>query len=269
MKTRTIALLLIATATLLATTTTQAQDASCKYSFATGSGSGYLQFCITQNGTVYNFQSPQNVEMLSPQSSVPFEGYGICDPTTNVSYYDYIYEASNNWNAPTTLTSTASEVKIERVTSDGLWTLTQTFTLETGPPPYAKVAMELKNNTPETKTPTFLRFANFVPDSGSGVENYDSTLNSTWGYTSFSDATTTGANVYGLMLQNAEAPTPGSITTTWQGVTQNTEFGPNPCGPLAASSGTITYNSGSGFLLYYPTLAKDKSVTITDKYMAF
>jgi len=241
---------------------------SCAYSFSTGSGPGYLQFCITQNGNVYNFQSPAGVEMLSPQGSAPFEGYGICDPTTSTSYYDYNYTASNNWNPPTTLTSDATEVKIERVTIDGLWTLTQTFTLEKGPPPYVKVTMSLKNNTPETKTPAFLRYANFQPDTG-GVENYDSTKNSTWGYTSYSDGALDGANEYGLMLQNASAPSPSSTSTFWFGVTQNTVFGPTPCEALAASSGTLTYTQGSGFLLYYPTLAKNQSVTITDEYFSF
>jgi hypothetical protein len=244
---------------------------TCTYSFTTGSGATYMNFCITVNGTFANFQSPAGVEMLN-QGGVPVEGYGICDTSTGIGYYDYNYTDSGNWNAPITLTSTTSEVKIERTTSDSLWTLTQTITKEAGPPPYAKVVMALKNNSSLTKSPLFLRFANFRPDQGGSnnwYENYDGTSNSTWGYSSYSDQAGNGSDVYGLMLQNVGAPTPSSTFPYWYGFAQNSVVGPNPCNPNASYGGTITYSFGSGVLLYTFELAKEKTVTITDKYFSF
>jgi len=54
------------------------------------------------------------------------EGYGVCDNTGAVAYFDYAdYGDSGNWGAPTLVSQTATSVKIARTTSDGVWTLTQ------------------------------------------------------------------------------------------------------------------------------------------------
>jgi len=246
----------------------------CTYSFSTGSGATYMDFCVTVNGTLANFQSPAGVEMLNPQGVVnAWEGYGICDESTGISYWDYNYSDSGNWNLPTTLSTSASSVKIQRTTSDGLWTVTNTISKVAGPPPYAKVVMAVKNESAITKDPIIVRFGGFLPDqagsSGNGYENYDGSINSVWGFNSYSDDTKNSGAPYGMMLQNVQAPTPSSTYTSWYGVPQDLQTGPNPCNPLANYIGTITYGMGSGFIEYFPVLAKDKTVTITEKYFAF
>ncbi len=252
---------------------------SCTYTFTTGSGRVYLNYCITANGTFWNFQSPSGVEMLDQNGS--YEGYGFCDNTTDVGYYDYLYAgaadgtASGPWDSPTTLSSSASSVKIERVTGDGLWTLTQTITMEAGPPPYAKVVMTLKNNSTTKKFPNLMRYANFLNDnaanSGQYVENYDADINSAWGYNSFLDRNTDGGDQYGLMLQNVTNP---SVVSDWFGYPQNVEQGPDPCNPYIydySYDGTLIDTEGSGVLLYAPAggLIGGGSMTVTLRYIGF
>jgi len=245
----------------------------CTYSFTTGTGSTYMNYCITVNGTFVNFQSPAGVELLDHTSQ--WEGYGICDnsPATPVSYYDYNYADSGNWEAPVLVTSTSSEVKIKRTTSDGLWTLTNTITRETGPPPYAKVVMALKNNSSVTKLIFLLRYAAMVPDhagtAGNWYENYDASDNSAWGYNSVADSAQNGSDVYGLMLQNVDTPSPSSAVIEWYGFPEAYSEGPDPCDPLKEDIGTLTYYEGSAAMLYIAEMSKEQTLTVTDKYFSF
>jgi len=232
-----------------------------------------MQYCVTVNGTFANFQSPAYVEMLDQGGS--HEGYGMCDTGsgTAVAYYDYGDGGnSGNWGAPILLKSTTSEVKIERSTSDGIWTLTQTITAQAGPPPDVKILMALKNNSAIIRYPVFLRFAAFVPDGASAneswLENFDSTQNSTFGYNSYSDAQNNYSGQYGMMLQNVGSPTPMADYYSSQGVTQNTDAGPNPCN-LPLSSQTVIYGYGSGYLQYGFNIPAEKTVTLTSRYLSF
>jgi hypothetical protein len=252
--------------------------ATCTYSFSTGNiftaPANYMQYCITVNGTFANFQSPAYVEMLN-QRATTYEGYGICDTGsgTAVSYYDYGDDGnSGNWGTPTLLTNTTSMVKVERNTSDGVWTLTQTITAVAGPPPYAKMVMALKNNTGITRYPGFLRFAGFSPDQAAAHENwnenYDSTVDSVWGYNSYNDALTNYSDQYGMMLQNIGSPTPIADVLSWQGVAQNTQAGPNPCN-LPLTTQTVVNWIGSGYLEYGLSVPAEKTVTLTARYLSF
>ncbi len=255
---------------------------SCAYNFTTGTNATYLNFCVTANGTLWNFQSPYGAEMLDQNGS--YEGYGIWDNVTNVAYYDYLFAVAQDgtpsaaWNSPTTLSSTTTSVKIKRVTADGLWTLTQTITIEAGPPPYAKIEMTLKNNSSVLKVPYLLRYANFLndnaADSGQFVENYDASSTSAWGYNSYLDEISDGGSEYGLMLQNAAAPTPSSADTGWLAFPQNVEQGPDPANAFLydyAYVGTLIDTEGSGVLIYRPGngLAAGKSMTVTVRYVGF
>ena len=141
---------------------------TCTYTFTTGAGRTYLQFCVTVNGNITEFQSPSGVEQLSPDGSAAYEGYGICDITNgNTQYWDWAGNGdSGNWNAPVKVSSNATSVKIERTTSDGAWTLTQTISIVTGTTPYAKMIMAIKNNSAVTKEALLIRFANAVPYTG-------------------------------------------------------------------------------------------------------
>ena len=257
-----------------ATANTVSPDAteSCTYQFTSGSGNTYLQFCVTVNGNIVEFQSPSGVEQLTPQGAAPFEGYGICDDNTSVGYYDYAYSDSGNWGSPTTVSHNGTSVKIERTTSDGLWTLTQTINMVAGSNPYAKVVMALKNNSGLTKSAQLIRYANVIPDnSGSTadyVENYDGTLDSAWGY--LGENGTANGGPYGLIIQEFGNPTPTSLSYGREGFAINTTLGPSPCDPAADWIGTITNSVGSTIYWYsFVDLGKEKTATVTERYMSF
>jgi hypothetical protein len=245
---------------------------TCSYTFTTGSGTTYMKYCITVNGNFGGFQSPAGVEMLDQNGA--FEGYGICDVTNgNTEYYDYGYADSGNWGGPVLLVNNATEVKIERTTSDGLWTLTQTVTKVAGTPPYAKVVMTLKNNSAERKDAVLLRYANADPDdaasSGNFNETYDGTYNSAWGYIPEPANYATPSGPYGLILQNVGNPTPVSALLSREGFAITGESGPNPCNAGANFAGTLVDVEGSIVYWYFLALNKEQTVTVTDRYMSF
>jgi hypothetical protein len=242
---------------------------TCTSTFTSGSGTTYLKFCVTVNGNITQFESPAGIEQISQGGS--FEGYGICDAVTNFGYYDYAYEDSGNWAAPTTVSHTATEVKIERTTSDGAWTLTQTITSVAGTNPYAKVAMALKNNSDATKPVALLRYAAPFPDNanstGTYAEYYDGTQDSAWGYTPI--GSTSGAGHYGLMIQNVGNPAPASALFGREGFAQATLAGPSPCNPSAYMASPVLNDLGSVVYYYILTLNKNQTVTVTDRYLSF
>jgi hypothetical protein len=248
-----------------------ASTQTCTYKFASGSGTTYLQFCVTVDGNIVEFQSPAGVEQLNPQGIGPREGYGICDGFTDLAYYDYAYTDSGNWGAPTTVSHTATSVKIERTTSDGAWTLTQTISSVGGTNPYAKVVMALKNNSGTTKEVVLLRFANAVPDSagstGNFFQDYDGTVDSAWGNTPYSS--TNGSGQYGLMIQNVGNPAPVSIPYFRQGFATTGTAAPEPCNARMNLASPIVEADGSTVYYYVLQLTKDQTGTITERYMPF
>ncbi len=240
---------------------------TCTYEFTSGSGTTYLQFCVSVNGNIVEFQSPLGVEQLA--QGPPFEGYGICDRTTLIGYYDYAGNGdSGNWGAPTTVSHTATMVKIERTTGDGAWTLTQTITSASGTNPFAKIVMALKNNSSLGKAVYLYRYANADPDNAESIgdyaENYDGTDESAWGYEAFGSD-----SPYGLMLQNITNPLPANVYIyDREGFAIDTTSGPsNPC-DLSAST-TIYNGVGSIMYLYVPELTKNETFTVTDRYISF
>jgi hypothetical protein len=243
----------------------------CSYTFASGSGATYLKFCVAVNGNIISFNSPQGVEQIAQDGA--YEGYGICDVYTGNQYYDYAAYNSGNWNAPTTISRTGTSVKIERTTSDGLWTLTQAITSTPGTNPYATVGMELKNNSDTIKNVLLLRYVNAVPDkaatTGNWSENYDGTNDSAWGYTGLAESLRNGSDPYGLMIQNVGNPTPTSVSYGRVGFAINTEAGPAPCTFYANYESPIVNAQGSAVYLYSFVLAKEQSVTETLKYISF
>jgi hypothetical protein len=242
---------------------------ACTYQFTSGSADTYLQFCVTVNGNIVQFQAPAGVEQIDQGGS--YEGYGICDQTTEATYYDYAYTDSGNWNAPTTVSHTGTLVKIERTTNDGAWTLTQTITSSPGPNPVAKIAMALKNNSGESKEAYLLRYANVNAGDAATIdnyaENYDGGLESAWGYTSF-EAEEVDAP-YGLLIQNVGNSAPTTAEIFREGYAISGFDGPTPCNPFAGYTGTLYNEVGSVAYLYDLTFKKEQTVTVTSRYMSF
>jgi hypothetical protein len=244
---------------------------NCTYTFTSGRGTTFLKFCVTVNGNITQFQSPTGVEQIS-QGGSGLEGYGVCDATNNnTQYYDYADRDSGNWNTPTTVTHTASEVKIERTTTDGAWTLTQTITPAAGTNPFAKVVMALKNNSSTTKIAALLRYAEPVPDNAGSTnhfqEYYDGTQDSAWGYTPI--GSTNGAAHNGLMIQNVGNPTPTAALIAREGFAQVTAFGPDPCNASKDMESPILNNVGSVMYYYVLSLEKGQTFSVTDRYISF
>src|SRR5262249_39740141 len=137
-----------------------AVTSDCQSTFTSGSGLTFMEFCVTQNGNITEFQSPQGVEHIREGSFG--EGYGICDFDNLNRYYDYAdFGDTGNWldpvlkqpNGPNTFPLT-----ITRTTADGVFTLTQVFSQTPGER-IVKVAMTLKNQTAASRDFALVRFA--------------------------------------------------------------------------------------------------------------
>jgi|HubBroStandDraft_6_1064221.scaffolds.fasta_scaffold09037_3 hypothetical protein len=251
------------------------EHSSCAYTFSSGSGATYLQFCVTVNGNIVKFNSPEGVEQIA--QGAYGEGYGICDFNRSTAYYDFADDGnSGNWDAPILISQNATSVKIARTTSDGVWTLTQTISMVAGANPYAKVLMALKNNAPPVccggEGAYLMRWADADPDHADPahgndgfLEDFDRTLGSAWGYIPFADAAS-GNDYYGLMIQNVGNATPPSAGVLGNGVAESSDGAPNVCAP---ENGQALEVDGSIGYLYLFVLNKGQTLTVTDRYMSF
>src|SRR5882672_597163 len=103
---------------------TAPDTANCAFNFSSGVNNTYFRFCVTTTGNIPEIETPQGHFQVSFDRH---EGYGLCNESPVVAYYDYgQYGDSANWGAATVLSQTAKSVKIARTTIDGVWTLTQT-----------------------------------------------------------------------------------------------------------------------------------------------
>ena len=207
---------------------------TCSFTFTSGANNTYLKYCVTVNGNISQLQTPLGHEHIAV--GLFGEGYGICDTTTPIAYFDYAdFGDSGNWNAPLTTQPNATTVKVVRTTSDGLWTLTQVITQAAGNSSI-KVAMTLKNNDTAGRVASLLRYADVDADSVLN-NNFDATVNSAWGNNSIG---------YGLMLQNVGTPP----IPSWTGLAQTVPNGPAPCNPLTNVHVPLTATDGSIFMFY-------------------
>ncbi len=248
---------------------------TCSYTFTSGSGVTYLQFCVTVNGNIVEFQSPAGVEQI--RQGDYSEGYGICDFNRSTAYFDFADDGdSGNWDAPMLLSKTATSVKIARTTSDGFWTLTQTISMIAGTNPYAKVIMAIKNNGPSVagngEGIYLMRWADADPDHADPahgddgyLENFDRTLDAAWGYVPLFDAAS-GNDYYGLRIENVGNSTPASVTVLRNGMTNGSSGTPDVCDPANSPETNI---DGSIGYLYLLVVNNKQTVTMTSRYISF
>lgn len=245
------------------------QTSDCSYTFTSGTGDAYLQFCVTVNGNITEFQSPSGVEQIR-QGAIG-EGYGVCDESTEIGYWDFADDgASSNWNAPVLVEQTKTMVKIERTTTDNLFTLTQTISIVSGTPPYAKVEMQLKNNSAIFKNVFLMRWVDSDPDHGntSGYsENLDSTNDSAFAWVSYNSGS--GNDPYGLMIQRDGNPSTTDYDST--GLAYEEASGPGTCSPGSGSGfgSPILNTDGSIAYIYAIGMSKEQTVGVTDRYVRF
>src|ERR1700683_947799 len=248
---------------------------ACSYPFTSGSGATYMNYCVTVNGTLANFESPSGVEMLDQLGAI--EGYGVCVIQTGGVYYDDNFADSGNWLAPVTLTQTDTEVKIERRPADGSFLLTQTISKVSGAAPAARIVMTLKNTSGVIRGFYLIRSAEFVPDQAgtTGIynETYDASTDSAWGYIPYFATYSSTSGPYGLVLNNVDEPIPASTSIVYYGYDYNSPLGPNPCQPLEfdivgdkLTVGTLVNGVGSGAVLYALILNNNQSAHVTLRY---
>ena len=235
----------------------QFATSTCAFTFTTGANDSFLKYCVTTNGNITQLETPSGKEHIAVGAFG--EGYGFCDLSSSVRYFDYAdFGDSGNWGAATLVSQDAKSVRIARTTTDGLWTLTQTITQIPGISPSVRIAMTVKNNSGAAKGLFFMRYADV--DAGGQVQNnLDGTLKSAFGWNS-----DVSSNPAGLVLQNAgRFPADSSPG----GFTQTVPSGPDPCGFAAhMASGTQIANDGSVVFLYALNFSKGASKTVTVSY---
>jgi hypothetical protein len=235
--------------------TTLPYTTACSYNFASGSGDSYMQYCVTANGNIPQLQSPAGQSIIGSGITVG-EGYGVCNETPATAYWDYAgWGDSGNWGAATTLSQTATSVKIARTTSDGIWTLTQTLTQDKSTPA-VKITMALKNNTAVSRRAYLVRYADV--DAGNWINDvFDATADSAFGW-----ASTTGVNDgWGLTIKN--------VGTRWgytNGFGQPIFNPPNPCAFAFNWIGLVGNTDGSIVLAYADTIGAHQTKTATMVY---
>ena len=240
-----------------AVTHSRTPNPQCSFTFTSGNSLTFLQYCVTANGNIIQFETPEDTLLIAAKDLG--EGYGICDATTHVSYSDFGgLGDSGNWNPARVVNHTPTSVKIARTTADGIWTLTQTITQVAGSSPSAKIVMALKNNSPDSREAFLLRYADVDAD-GELTNSFDATLNSAFGWNSFSG----GGNPFGLVLQNL-----GTVTFGYDAFVQGVPDAPDPCNPFArAIEGPASPIDGSLIMFYdIPGIRQAASATVTVAY---
>lgn len=228
--------------------------ADCSFTFTSGTKQSFLKYCVTANGNVTLFQTPAGHEHIAV--GVGGEGYGICDLHSNVAYDDYAeYGDSGNWGPASVVGQTANSVKIARTTSDGVWTLTQTFNQITGSQPAAKITMSLQNNTGVSRNALLMRYADVDADSVF-LNSLDGTAHTSFGFQPAINGIT-----FGLSMQDMNS------SPFHEGYSQSVPQGPAPCTPFASfPQGTLTETDGSIVMIYSFAVPKNASKSVTVSY---
>jgi len=159
-------------------------SATCSFSYFSGQATTtFTRYCLGPNGNIVQLDSPSGNEMIA--TGGPLEGYGLCDFTPNVSYYDYATVDSGNWGSTTVTTPNATTKVFVRTTIDGLFKLTQTITQLKGSASTAgsiKITMAVKNLSGIAKNNlTLLRVANVNAGSNPLNNEFVSSTNSAFG----------------------------------------------------------------------------------------
>lgn len=228
---------------------------TCPFSFTSGNNQTFLSYCVSGDGNVITLETPQGQPEVSLDQ---LEGYGVCDLTSNTAYSDFgASVATSNWGAARVLSNTGSMVKIVRTTSDGIWTLTQTFNQISGNTPNVKITMALKNNSRVEREAFLVRWADV--DAGTvELDEADATFNTAFVYNSF--AVGNGTPV-GLALQNE-----GNSPFVFGAVTYNTPAPPDPCNPLGFAAGELINTDASLAQIYLMNLGAVQTGKVTMAY---
>jgi hypothetical protein len=237
----------------------------CSFTFTSGADETFVKYCVTANGNIAQLETPQFHEHIA--AGAFGEGYGLCDASFGVEYFDYAdFGDSANWGPATLVTQSATLVKIARTTADGAWTLTQNITMVPGTSPSVKVAMALRNNTTTDRVAFLMRYAD-VDANTSFINSFGATSNSGFGWdpTVFANIGLRGN--FGVNLVADALPQQLSPDLGPQGFTQSTPAGPSPCNPYSQMfPGLNTAADGSVVAIYELGVPKKGSKSVTMHY---
>ena len=255
---KTKSLLFIAVLTLsslaLAQDKKPAADSStaCVYTFSSGAGANATQFCVTATGNITQFSRPAGVEFLA--TGTIGEGYAVCEFPSFTSYTDWAGFGGSGWGPPTLISSTASAVKISRVSTDGVFQLTQTITKVNATakgPGAATVSMALKNLTGVEHLVHIIRYADVNANSVT-TNDFDATLDNSYGLQPYYS--------YGLGGTN------NTFTFNWNAIAQNIPGPPDPCGPYINQISAPFVGDGSIMQIWLLTVPKLATKTVAMTY---
>jgi hypothetical protein len=226
---------------------------TCSFSYMSGPLTTFTRYCLSANGNIVQLDSPSGFEFINNGGLM--EGYGICDVTPNVSYYDYASIDSGNWGTTTVTTPNATTRQFVRGTSDGLWQLTQTIqqikaaASTTGS---VKITMALKNLTKISRNVALLRVANVNAGPVATNDEFVSSSNSAFGQEP-------GAS-WGLGL------TTNTFTFAHNGTVFNVPTGPDPCHYVTHILNTSFVGDGSLGHVYAIAVPAGATKTVTMTY---
>lgn len=232
-----------------------AATSTCSYTFTSGGTATlkYLQYCVTVNGNITEFQSPAGAEHI--RVGTIGDGYALCDFTAGqVGYHDYAdygdTDTGPGWAAPVLLSQSATVVKIARTTADGRWTLTQTFT-QSAADASVKVAMAITNNTAISRTIWLTRFTDIDADN-TAANIMDGTAEQVFGYN-------TSETGYGLQISLAA---PNTFSNDGLAINQVD----NACAIGAGYTGLLNGVDGIAYSFHYIIVPAHGTKTVTLKY---
>jgi hypothetical protein len=226
---------------------------ACSFSYSSGPLPTFTRYCLSVNGNIVQFDSPSGFEYLNNGNLM--EGYGFCDVTPNIAYYDYASVDSSNWGQSVATTLNATTAQFVRSTSDGIWQLTQTVkqipATATGPGS-VKITMALKNLSTISRNVTLLRIANVDAGPSPLNDEFVSSFDSAFGQEP-------GAS-WGLGL------TTKTFTFAHNGVVETVPTGPDPCHYVTHISNVAFVGDGSLGHVYAITVPSKATKTVTMTY---
>jgi len=226
---------------------------TCSFSYSSGPLTTFTRYCLSANGNIVQFDSPSGFEYIS--NGGPLEGYGICDVTPNIGYYDYASADSGNWGTTTVTSPNATTQVFVRTTADGIWQLTQTImqvkasAASTGS---VKITMALKNLSTISRNVTLLRFANVNNGPVATNDEFVSSANSAFGQEP-------GAS-WGLGL------TTNTFTFAHNGLVIGPPTPPDPCHYVTNVHNAAFVGDGAIGHVYAITIPKGATKTVAMTY---
>jgi hypothetical protein len=215
----------------------QTKDTSCATPFS-GGGSGIFQFnyCVSPNGNIVQMETPAGFQHLAPGHLS--EGYGLCDVTAGIEYFDYGdggVSSGNFWLAPVVLST--SPLVIGRKTNDGIWQLRQTFTTNAADSSI-KIKMDVINQTALRRDATLVRYSDVNVNLNGLTDLFQATLLSAAASDLFGTPRSPG-----MQLRDAGHGTPTPHV-------QNVQPGPSPCNTFVHVKEPFFAGPGSLMLVY-------------------